>query len=300
MERLSQRSFELRGLTFEVIHPSGFSKKKETIIQSWRNPFCNRGMCGSDNFLYRFNFDATGVRRAGDGGLILRARAEIMKKGWVPRPPGLHQDHKFEKNDESASCPILGQRVLAMFENSEFTDVSLVCQKEQTFKCHKGILSTWSPVFKAMFSHPDMTESQTNEVLIEDIKPHAMETLIKFMYSGQLQCEARGHMDVLAAACKYGVGQVKKQLVPSLITCLEDSPSIVAQVLEFTDIYEDLDCLRYAALQTLAANKDDATSAADWDSLCEHSPQLALRALNEARKFEKKDSVVTCECWAEG
>ena len=52
------------------------------------------------------------------------------------------------------------------FEKNSFLpslDVTLICG-DKRFPCHKFMLSARSDVFKAMFSHENTKEGQTNEV----------------------------------------------------------------------------------------------------------------------------------------
>ena len=57
----------------------------------------------------------------------------------------------------------LGDQLSEAFSGGQFSDVTLVCA-EKKFPCHKVILSARSDVFKAMFSHENTKEGQTNQV----------------------------------------------------------------------------------------------------------------------------------------
>ena len=57
----------------------------------------------------------------------------------------------------------LGDQLSEAFSGGQFSDVTLVCE-EKMFPCHKVILSARSDVFKAMFSHENTKEGQTNQV----------------------------------------------------------------------------------------------------------------------------------------
>ena len=61
----------------------------------------------------------------------------------------------------------LGDQLSEAFSSGEFSDVTLVCGEKQ-FPCHKFILSARSDVFKAMFSHENTKEGQTNTVRTTD------------------------------------------------------------------------------------------------------------------------------------
>ncbi|KHJ87117.1 BTB/POZ domain protein [Oesophagostomum dentatum] len=68
----------------------------------------------------------------------------------------------------------LSEDLSALFESKQFSDCTLVanCKSTgpQTFYVHKAILAARSRVFHAMFEH-NMTESERNEVAIDDVEP---------------------------------------------------------------------------------------------------------------------------------
>ncbi|KAK6016564.1 MATH domain protein, partial [Ostertagia ostertagi] len=68
----------------------------------------------------------------------------------------------------------LSEDLSALFESKQFSDCTLVatCKSNgpQTFHVHKAILAARSRVFHAMFEH-NMTESERNEVAIDDVEP---------------------------------------------------------------------------------------------------------------------------------
>jgi len=68
--------------------------------------------------------------------------------------------------------------------DSESGDVNLICRGKQ-IPCHKFLLVSQSPVFKAMFE-TDSKESQENIVDIVDSTPPALDTFVQFLYSGNL------------------------------------------------------------------------------------------------------------------
>jgi len=228
-----------------------------------------------------------------------------MKEGWVPYQPCPSQDHNIEQEGAAiggeevlASLP-LSRVISSMWKNSEFSDVNIVCQDGQAFKCHKAVLSAWSTVFRAMFTHSGMIEGQTQTVSIQDIKPRAMEALLKYMYDGKIQCEPEDQLELLAAAEKYNIQSVKNQCLKGMIDRLQySSADNVLDVLAFTDLHTDLKCLRFAAVQALAGQKDEIMGSEGWNLLCKTSPQTAFKLLDEARQFEKHDSSqIKCGCW---
>ncbi|CAM9969647.1 unnamed protein product, partial [Heterosigma akashiwo] len=178
-----------------------------------------------------------------------------------------------------AGDPELASSLLGMFESAELSDVSLVCQ-DTTFRCHKFILSARSPVFKAMFTRFGMAEGHpASTVKITDVKPSAMKALLNFMYSGLLECEPEDQLDFLAVADKYDVQGAKNWCEENFIGELGHEPASVARIIQFTELHENMKCLRYAALQKLHTNRDEVMSSDTWEILAEESPRIALKAI---------------------
>ena len=50
-------------------------------------------------------------------------------------------------------------------DSAQFCDVTIVCESQE-FLCHKLVLSSFSPYFKAMFS-ANMAESNQDKVLLD-------------------------------------------------------------------------------------------------------------------------------------
>ena len=86
---------------------------------------------------------------------------------------------------EPDACPAVANKIRAMFNEEEFSDVRLVCGGT-TFHCHKMVLVSQSPVFRAMFRHAETRESQEGEVKVEGADPVAMEALLEAMYGKPL------------------------------------------------------------------------------------------------------------------
>ena len=70
-----------------------------------------------------------------------------------------------------------------MFEDTNFTDVTLVCGEDKRFNAHKVILSSCSTLFRNILinnPHPKPL------IYFHDIKEEQMEILVKFIYTGEV------------------------------------------------------------------------------------------------------------------
>ncbi|KIH51574.1 BTB/POZ domain protein [Ancylostoma duodenale] len=75
-------------------------------------------------------------------------------------------------------------------------------------KVHKAILAARSRVFHAMFEH-NMTESERNEVAIDDVEPDVLREMLCFMYTGNSPSVDQMAQHLIAAADKYHLDRLK-------------------------------------------------------------------------------------------
>ena len=56
---------------------------------------------------------------------------------------------------------------------------------EDEFPAHRSVLAACSPYFRAMFNN--FEESRQHKILLQDIDPAALQLLLEYVYSGQVQ-----------------------------------------------------------------------------------------------------------------
>ncbi|KAL7303411.1 hypothetical protein TKK_0004595 [Trichogramma kaykai] len=98
-----------------------------------------------------------------------------------------------------------------IFLNKNFSDLVLqtACGKE--IPVHRLVLATASPVFQAMFSH-DMLENKSQSVDMVDISHEAAVEMLRYIYTGRIKAEEFSlTADVLAAADKYQLEELKNK-----------------------------------------------------------------------------------------
>ncbi len=81
-----------------------------------------------------------------------------------------------------------------LFHSKEFSDVTLITSGGRSFPAHRVLLSARSSVFATMFSHPEMLEHTTKEVVMDDAQPLVVERMLKFLYTDKF--DVRGHATV--------------------------------------------------------------------------------------------------------
>jgi len=117
-------------------------------------------------------------------------------------PTNLLLEQKGEKVGTCCSglVDLLESRVLA--------NVDLVCEG-RTFSCHKAILASKSPVFMATFCN-DMKEKATGQIDIKGIKPDMVKDMLTHVYGGKIEMLEDKAEELLVAADRYDLNQLKK------------------------------------------------------------------------------------------
>ncbi|XP_053700385.1 BTB/POZ domain-containing protein 6-B-like [Synchiropus splendidus] len=123
---------------------------------------------------------------------------------------------------EARSHPTLRERNALMFNNELMADVHFMVGapgESQKVPAHKYVLAVGSSVFGAMF-YGDLAEEES-EILIPDVEPAAFLTLLRYLYSDEIQLEADTVLATLYAAKKYMVAALARACVTFLESSLE-------------------------------------------------------------------------------
>jgi speckle-type POZ protein len=113
-----------------------------------------------------------------------------------------------------AHSPIL-QDFKRMFENEEHCDLKIHADDGVTLNAHKTILIARSPVFSKMLTS-NMKEATTNTVKIEDFDSKTLRELLRFIYCGQVQDLEAVAGNLVHAAEKYDLDELKKICIEQL------------------------------------------------------------------------------------
>ena len=107
---------------------------------------------------------------------------------------------------EELECS-LGSDMTSLLEGGADSNVT-ISAGEETFKAHKAILITRSPVFRAMFEN-NMTEATSNCIEISDMDPKVVKEMLKYIYTGNAPEVGKMADKLLQAADKYDLKQLK-------------------------------------------------------------------------------------------
>jgi len=152
-------------------------------------------------------------------------------------------------------------------------DVTLACG-DQVFYCHKFMLSSRSPVFKAMFQS-NMTENESGAVSIIDIHQDVLLEMLQYVYTGCSLTLEKYAGDLLAAAEKYQLDQLKGSCEEMLISKLDVENCI--EMLLLAEMNQATN-LKTTAVEFFTKNirKFDAI---DWKFALKNQPTLVMEIM---------------------
>ncbi|XP_023316452.1 speckle-type POZ protein A-like [Trichogramma pretiosum] len=110
--------------------------------------------------------------------------------------------------------------------DKKFSDVMLraACGKE--IPAHRLMLAAASPVFNAMFSH-DMLEKESQTVNMVDINFEAVVEMLRYIYTGNIENDEIAIItDLLVAADKYQLGELKNRCEKTLSSKLSSANAV--------------------------------------------------------------------------
>jgi BTB/POZ domain len=106
-----------------------------------------------------------------------------------------------------------------IFENEVLSDFQLKMNDGVTLKAHKSILVARSPVFFKMLT-TDMKEAKQGFVEVPDFNSKTMRELLRFMYCSEVENLDEIANDLIFAAEKYEVQQLKELCIDHIISKL--------------------------------------------------------------------------------
>jgi len=196
--------------------------------------------------------------RAVDGILTLEFEMRTFKAPWTK--------FKYSRGSEEIVRNFL--RV-----NPADGDVKLISEGRE-IPCHKFLLMTQSPVFKAMFEMNSM-EKETNTVKILDSSPDVVEELVKYLYEGTFLGGAKSvelMFGLLNLAEKYQIGLLTDECLDVLIDIMD-----VDNVLKIYAVIDKLDPgsnVTDLIIDFMKNNIDVIVDKEDWAPFLSDYPSL--------------------------
>lgn len=104
---------------------------------------------------------------------------------------------EYNFTDSSHSSQVLSG-LKALREEGCFCDVS-ICVDDQEFLCHRIVLASFSPYFKAMFAS-DMAESRQSKISINGVEAPMIRMLIDYAYTSEVLITKSNVQSLLSAS----------------------------------------------------------------------------------------------------
>ena len=193
---------------------------------------------------------------------------EFTIRVWLLDKP-VHVDKEQEHLNRSIHVPEfnLGKRLEEDRRNNLFTDVTIVTADKKEFRAHKVILASQSKFFKTRFSsrwmttrHQYPTHGQSGDrVEMTDVSATVMETMISYMYTGEVSRIETIAMDVLPVAEVYGLEGLRKMCERALAKSLNVENAIDILVRANSYNAQDLKkvCMDYICLNIMLIRKSE-------------------------------------------
>lgn len=158
-----------------------------------------------------------------------------------------------------------------LMTNKEFSDVT-VTVGEQKFYLHKCILSAHSTVFEGMF-RSDMKEKEENSVVIEDIRYEVLQEFFRFIYIGRVDKLDDLVGELLIAAEKYNVVELKTLCEETMCNSLTKSNAIGYLN---SAIMNNVEKLETEAINFVYLHLEDFIEDSEFDEIGYQYPKLLL------------------------
>ena len=124
----------------------------------------------------------------------------------------LLEDSKLQSLQVSKTA----QNYVKMLNNKEFSDLVLICSDGKKIDVNKNVISVQCPAFAAAVAAVT-DENKSINAKFDDIDSKTMLELLRFIYSGQISCIEEVDLELLIAANKFGIDDLKTMCVSSLM-----------------------------------------------------------------------------------
>jgi len=165
----------------------------------------------------------------------------------------------------------LSQDFSALLGCEELSDVVVAAAGEE-FKAHKCVLAARSPVFSAMFTHK-MKEKKRNRVDITDLEAFIVKDMLAYIYTGYAPSMGTNPEDLLEAADKYQLSNLKRQCEDRLRSADWLDVDSAARLLVLADTH-NADILRDAVITYINNNAPAVQDSEGWLRVEKEHPRV--------------------------
>ena len=190
-----------------------------------------------------------------------------------------------QEEDMITETAKVGLDLFKAFESQEFCDFDIVCD-DKIIKCHKVVLASRSPVFRAMLLH-NMEESSSQKVEPKNFDFDTMYLVLKFMYKGEIEQPllVKHAETIFKAADYYEIDDLKAACEKVLITQINIKNML--DMLVMADMYKAGE-LKSATKKLIVENSKELMKQKDWKLRFGSSQSLVFEVLESV--IVKKDN----------
>ena len=142
------------------------------------------------------------------------------------------------------------------------------------FDVHKSILIARSDVFEALLTRSQMQESATNMQVIPDIRPKVMKEVLRFIYTGEVEDIDEIGFELLAAADRFLMPQLKSMAADSVIRSTFSRDAL--KLLAVGSFFNSVDLVEYG-IKKVMASYTRTIHLPEWEDFVRSQPELMLR-----------------------
>ena len=110
----------------------------------------------------------------------------------------------------------IAQNYAKMLNNKKLSDLVLVCSDGRKIDVNKNVISAQCPAFAAKVA-VSMNKNKASHAKFDDIDSKTMLELLRFIYSGQITNIEEVDLELLIAANRFGIVDLKDICVSSLM-----------------------------------------------------------------------------------
>lgn len=162
------------------------------------------------------------------------------------------------------------------FYNDESGDVKIICDGKEFF-CHKLLLTSQSPVFRAMFAHASK-ENEEGSIPIEDCTSEALQEFLFFLYHAKLRPAPFTSADLevvfglVHLASKYQI-QVLVDVTKDLLMDIMNVDNVL-KIMVMVDKYPELKMLALIIHKFMKENIEVVVTKEGWTEFVTTMPSL--------------------------
>ncbi|WAR27988.1 BTBD2-like protein, partial [Mya arenaria] len=204
----------------------------------------------------------------------------------VPQTTNMSEAWQYEEPFAVTNVHMLDADVLC--------DVTILAGKEkQEVRCHRFMLASRSPVFYTMFCG---SLPEASVVEIPDVEADVFRTIVRFMYTGEIQIMPDSVMATMYAAKKYDI----QPLTNRCKTFLEKEIAVenVCIILDQASKFEEKELIQQC-LSFVSKNADGVFQSDGFLSMSSEIMRYVLEQEKSTPKLPPEEVYASCKKWAE-